>query len=107
MVRELLGLPVKSRRRVSWANSDIVLADGTRIGIKAIALWQSWKFVNEDGSSKCVTEACQLLPTKVRFSGLRGLQAVDPVKAGEQRGFKSGFYVFCFQTETDPNTWNA
>lgn len=106
MVRALLGLPVTSGRRVSWADSDIV-TNGLGIEIKSTALLQSWKLVNADGTRKSGLKPATLDPHKVRFAGLQARTAESPAKPDELRGFKSNFYVFCFQSETDPDRWDA
>jgi hypothetical protein len=107
MVRTLLGLPSISTRRVSWADSDIILANGTRIEVKSTALWQSWKLVNEDGTQKPCPAPASLNPSHVRFGGLQARTAVSPAKPGDAIQFKSSVYIFCFQSETDPAAWDA
>src|SRR5205085_1707192 len=69
MVVVLLGLPAQNSRRISWANSDIILSSGTRIEVKASAVWQSWKVLNEDGSRKADLKPAVLDPKRVRFAG--------------------------------------
>ena len=107
MVRVLLGLPLRDSRRVSWADSDIILPNGTRIEVKATALWQSWKLVNEDGTRKPSPRPALLNPSRVRFSGLQARTAVTPAPADDPRQFKSDFYIFCFHSQTDPSGWDA
>lgn len=105
MVRMLLGLPLHDSRRVSWADSDIILPNGTRIEVKASAVWQSWKLVNEDGTRKSVVAPAVLNPARVRFSGLQARTAVTPTAPDAVRQFKSDFYVFCFHSQTDLSGW--
>src|SRR5262249_52798665 len=107
MVRALLGLPAASARRVSWADSDIILGSGTRIEIKSTALWQSWKLVSEDGARKPCPPPASVNPSHVRFAGLQAKTAVSPAKTEDRAQFKSNFYIFCFQAETDPAAWDA
>ena len=106
MVRVLLGLPLHDSRRVSWANSDIIL-ENARIEVKASAVWQSWKLVNEDGARKPFPAAIVLNPARVRFAGLQAKTAVSPAAADDRRQFKSDFYIFCFHSQLDPSAWDA
>ena len=108
MVGRLLGVPLASSRRVSWADSDIILPNGTRIEVKSTAVWQSWKLVNEDGSRKPTPPPTALNPNRIRFSGLQARTAVFPSAGGHaSRQFKSGFYVFCLHNQLDPSGWDA
>jgi hypothetical protein len=107
MVRVLSGLPLHDSRRVSWADSDIILPNGMRIEVKASAVWQSWKLVNEDGTRKSVVAPAVLNPARVRFSGLQARTAVTPAAPDALRQFKSDYYVFCFHSQTDPSGWDA
>lgn len=107
MVSVLLGLPTDKSRRISWANSDIILPDGTRIEVKASAVWQSWRILNEDGSRKPDLKPRELDPTKVRFGGLQAKTALEPSRADDLVDFKSHLYVFCMHIQTDPNAWDA
>jgi hypothetical protein len=107
MVRVLLGLPLTNGRRVSWADSDIILEDGKRIEVKASAVWQSWKLVNEDGTRKACPSPALLNPSQVRFAGLKARTAVAPMVSGDISRFKSDFYIFCFQSQTNPAIWDA
>lgn len=106
MVANLLGLPLKQMRRVSWADSDIILRNGLRIEVKASACWQSWKLVNEDGSRKPIPPPATLDPQRVRFGGLQAKGAVTPAPPGDTR-LKSDIYVFCMHTQTDASGWDA
>jgi hypothetical protein len=106
MVANLLQLPLKQTRRVSWADSDIILPNKLRIEVKASACWQSWKLVNEDGSRKPIPQPAVLASQRVRFGGLRAKGAVTPGPPGETR-FKSDVYVFCMHTQTDATAWDA
>ncbi len=107
MVRMLLGLPLQDSRRISWADSDIILPNGTRIEVKATSVWQSWKLVNEDGTPKPVRAPTALSPAKFRFAGLQARTAVSPAAPDALRQFKSDFYVFCFHSQIDPSGWDA
>ena len=108
MVATLLDLPLASSRRVSWADSDIVLSNGTRIEVKASAVWQSWKLVNLDGTRKAVPPPAVVNPDRIRFSGLQARAAtISPATLSDNRGFKSDIYVFCMNTQTDAAKWDA
>ncbi len=107
MVAGLLGQPLNAARRVSWADSDIILAGGTRIEVKASACWQSWKLVNEDGTRKPPPPIATLDPKRVRFAGLQSKTAVSPASLGDKARFKSDVYVFCMHTQTDASAWDA
>jgi hypothetical protein len=108
MVRILLGLPLADSRRVSWANSDIILGNGTRIEVKASALWQSWKLVDENGTPiSPVPAPVPLIPKKIRFSSLQARTATRPTIATDYIQFKSDFYIFCFHSQTNPSLWDA
>jgi hypothetical protein len=107
MVGVLLGLPLASSRRVSWADSDFVLPDRTRIEVKATALWQSWKLVNEDGTLKSTPDPAMVDPSRIRFGGLRArMGTTQAVMLADARHFKSDHYVFCFQNQISPVGWN-
>jgi hypothetical protein len=103
MVLKLLGL--QSPRRVSWADSDIVLPNHKTVEVKATAIWQSWKLVNLDGTPKCPTAAPCCDPARIRFGGLKARGDISQWDG--DRVFKSHFYVFCFQREADHEKWNA
>src|SRR5581483_6755257 len=103
MVGTLLGLPCS--RRISWADSDIILPNGACIEVKATAVWQSWKLVNQDGSCKPLPKVALLDPAKIRFGGLQARPTAEQWSG--YRSFKSEFYVFCFHAETDPAAWDA
>jgi hypothetical protein len=107
MVSVLLGLPVQSGRRISWANSDIILPNQTRIEVKASALWQSWKILNEDGTRKPDLKPAVPEPKKIRFGGLQARTAVSTSAPTDTVEFKSHLYVFCMHVQTDPNAWDA
>jgi hypothetical protein len=107
MVSILLGLPTAKTRRISWANSDIILASRTRIEVKASSLWQSWKLLNEDGTRKPTPPPAVLDPKKIRFAGLQARTAVSPSSGVDPVGFKSDIYVFCMHVQSDPSTWDA
>lgn len=99
--------PSETKRRVSWADSDLILPSGKGIEVKASAVWQSWKLLNPDGSPKTVQACAAIEPKRIRFAGLQARTAVSPARAGEVRRFKSDFYVFCMHTQTDPSSWDA
>jgi hypothetical protein len=104
MVSKLLNCP--SPRRVSWADSDIILPSGIHIEVKSSAVWQSWKLVNQDGSRKNpLPLAKPFRPTCIRFGGLQARPTASQWSG--DRDFKSHLYVFCFQCQTDPAQWDA
>jgi hypothetical protein len=103
MVRVLLGFPSLGARRISWANSDIILASGTRIEVKASALWQSWKLWNDDGTPKTAGPVT-LDPRRIRFQGLQARTALDPASVDSLVAFKSDI---CMNTQADPKSWDA
>lgn len=106
LVIRLLGH--ESIRRVSWANSDIILGDGLRVEIKATAFWQSWKVIAEDGTVKPKTEWSRISNERdIKFSGLRARDSVVVNKSNEAPRYKSDIYVFCFEHERDYDRWNA
>ena len=107
MVGTLLGLPMHESRRVSWADSDLILPSSTRVEVKASAVWQSWKLVNENGTSKPLPVPVSLDPARIRFGGLQARTAVTVARADEAPRFKSDFYVFCMHAQTDPASWSA
>ena len=103
LVVRLLG--VTSERRISWANSDIIMPSGHRIEIKSSSYWQDWKLYKEDGSEADFSHYPIQPDSKVRFSGLIAGDATgDEVR---EKGYKSSLYVFCFQKEKDPHRWDA
>jgi hypothetical protein len=105
MVAKLLGLPTK--RRVSWANSDLFTPDGVRIEVKASSYWQSWKLIDEFGEPyaeplrECGAEG------SIGFAGLRARDARTVSRTTDPIDYKSDLYVFAFQHERDPERWNA
>ena len=105
LVHRLLGVP--TRRRISWANSDIITPDGTRIEVKSTAYWQSWKYLGEDGLP---LQTPRHPPTdsdaNIRFSGLKARDSTT-TDWSKAREFKSHFYVFALQNEKDLQKWNA
>ena len=105
MIHKLLAVP--TRRRVSWANSDIITPNGTRIEVKSTAYWQSWKYVGENGLPLAQPSH---LPadddSRIRFAGLKARDSTTTDRS-MNRQFKSDFYVFAFQHEKDLAKWNA
>jgi hypothetical protein len=109
MVGTLIGLPMSTSRRVSWADSDLITPSGTRIEVKASAYWQSWKLVNEDGTRKPMPQPVTPDAAQIRFGRLQARTSTGPVAAptSEPRRFKSDIYVFCMHAQTDPSAWDA
>ena len=100
-----MGLPLK--RRVSWADSDLITPVGIRIEVKASAYWQSWKLVNEDGTRKPIPPQIDPNRVSVRFGGLQARTAVSPAPEDDPPRFKSDLYVFCLHCQTDAAAWDA
>lgn len=106
IVIRLLGH--ETTRRVSWANSDIILCCGLRVEIKATAFWQSWKFVGEDGLMKPENERFRIANDRdIKFSRLKSRNSVGLVAPNETARYKSDIYVFCLQAEKDLTLWDA
>jgi hypothetical protein len=107
MVLKLLGIP--SKRRISWANSDIITQDGVRIEVKASSHWQSWKLLDESGTLRVPPLHPISLNSrgKIKFGGLRARDAVTVADPSKNVAFKSDIYVFAFQHEEEPEMWNA
>lgn len=107
MVLKLLGIP--SKRRISWANSDIITPDGVRIEVKSSSYWQSWKLLDEFGNPR-VPLLHYPIPSRksgVTFAGLSARDAVNIPDPSTKSAFKSDIYVFAFQHEEEPELWNA
>jgi hypothetical protein len=108
MVGQLLGLPMPHGGRPGYGNFDLLSPGGLRIEVKSSAYWQSWKLRNEDGSLKTAPEIERWRPPPgkpITFGGLRARDAVD--RSNQTAGYKSDLYVFCFQSESDPERWDA
>jgi hypothetical protein len=106
LVHRLLG--IESRRRVSWANSDVITPEGVRIEVKASSYWQSWKFLDEKGLpyDKPLHTPVQN-ESSLRFGGLRARDATNASAAKSQPMLKSHLYVFVLNKEKDLSKWNA
>ena len=91
MVAKLLDLPMSVR--VSWAEYDLQTTDGVTLEVKSSAYLQSWK---QNGNSA------------ILFTGLKG-KKLDPAtnRYATDATYNADLYVFCVQTETDHNHWNA
>ena len=105
VVLKLLGIP--SARRVSWANSDILTAEGMTIEIKASSYWQSWKLLDGTGALRPTPLHPISSDSQIRFSGLKARDADDTSNSRDPRLFKSDIYIFAFQHEKDIEQWNA
>ena len=105
LVHRLLG--VRSSRRISWANSDVITS-GVRIEVKATSYWQSWKVLDETGQP--YSKSLYDVPTNdsaIRFGGLAARDALRVADQSKARELKSQIYVFAFQHEKDISRWNA
>lgn len=106
LVHKLLG--VDSIRRVSWANSDVITPAGTRIEVKSTAYWQSWKYLDENGRPLAEPKHLPKEDTsKIRFAGLKARDSTNVASDAAVPDFKSDFYVFALQRETDLQKWSA
>lgn len=105
LVHKLLG--IESRRRVSWANNDVVTPEGISIEVKSTAYWQSWKVIDEHGNPLDKPKREPPHESKIRFGGLTARDSTDVVDMGSERQLKSDLYVFMFQHEKDIARWNA
>ena len=99
----LLG--IRTDRRRSWANTDLVSPSGVRIEVKSSSYWQSWKLWDETGNPKPIKIAGDKERRRIRFSGLKVGDAVAPSPSNV--GYKSDLYIFAFQSQPDPRLWNA
>ena len=106
MVGTLIGLPIESSRRASWAVSDFILPDQTRLEVKSRALWQSWKLESGDGTQKSPRSPANISPNRIRFGGLQARSAVSPSPGKTKPRFKSDIYIFCLYAQTDPAAWD-
>jgi len=106
LVHKLLG--VVTSRRVSWANSDVITPEGVRIEVKSTAFWQSWKLLDERGLPEAKPKHPAIRDDrKIRFAGLKARDSTAVPDSSEPKAFKSHLYVFAFQNNIDPATWNA
>ena len=106
MVGTLIGLPIESSRRSSWAVSDFILPDQTRLEVKSRALWQSWKLESGDGTQKSPRSPANINPNRIRFGGLQARSEVSPSPGKTEPRFKSDIYIFCLYAQTDPAAWD-
>jgi hypothetical protein len=101
-------LDVVTPRRVSWANSDVITPEGVRIEVKSTSFWQSWKLLDERGLPEPVPKhALTADACKIRFSGLKARDSTAVPDSSKPKSFKSDLYVFAFQNNPNPATWNA
>lgn len=106
LVHKLLG--VESRRRISWANNDVVTPNQVTLEVKTTSYWQSWKVIDEYGQP--YAEPLYKVPaddSKIRFSGLKARDSATPAGMSTAPALKSQLYVFAFQHEKDITRWNA
>ena len=108
MVGQLLRIPMT--RRISWANSDLIVGDRPpylRIEVKSTAYWQSWKLVDEFGNAITPKPLAENARGKLRFSGLTAKTATAPANSTDEVLHKSDLYVFALHKHTDHQSWNA
>ena len=106
LVHKLLG--VESPRRVSWANSDVVIPGRVTLEVKATSYWQSWKVIDQWGQP--YAEPLYKVPaddSKIRFGGLTARDSTRTADMSTSPALKSQLYVFAFQHEKDITRWNA
>ena len=104
LVHKLLG--VRTNRRISWANSDVITPSGVRIEVKSSAHWQSWKFTNEQGEFEIKKKYAVAPANKIRFSGFITRDSTDSNQS-DTPTLKSDLYIFAFQKEEEIEKWNA
>jgi len=84
-------LQIEQPVRDSWAAWDLETPAGVKIEVKAAAYLQAWE---------------QQGPSKIVFSGLQG-RTWDPLQGySASPTYNADLYIFCLQTETDPQRWN-
>jgi hypothetical protein len=106
LVHKLLG--VSSIRRISWANSDLIISDKVTIEVKATSYWQSWKLIDGKGLPRPKPlYSVPLNDSKIRFAGLTARDATSVADMSTSRALKSQMYVMAFQHEKDIERWDA
>ena len=90
-VAVLLDIPLDDRD--SWAPYDLKSSDGVSIEVKSAAYLQAWS-----GSS---------ISNNIRFTGLKGRTWTPEEGFSESQSFNADLYVFCLQTEKNPDNWDA
>lgn len=90
LVAKLLDIPLNVRD--SWADHDLE-KDGVKIEVKSSGYLQSWK---------------QKKPSKIVFSGLKGrVYDYETNTYAPEATYNADVYIFCVQTEKNPEKWNA
>lgn len=103
-------LRVQMTRRISWADSDIIIGDRSkclRIEVKSTAHFQSWKLLDEYGDAIVSKPLAEDARVKRRFPPLMSRKGSGPVDPNDEKLHKSDLYVFALQSHTDPDSWNA
>lgn len=90
LVGKLLGIPMTVRG--SWDEYDLATPEGVRLEVKAAAYLQAWP---------------QKQPSKIGFSRLKGRVWNAESGYASTATCNADLYVFCVQTERDPDKWNA
>jgi hypothetical protein len=92
LVAKLLNLS-DSAVRDSWASWDLETTNGVKIEVKTSAFLQTWR---------------QKQPSKIVFSSLRaGVYDEETNTYSRPKTYNADLYVFCLQTETEKEFWNA
>jgi len=94
MVAQLLGLQPDPRG--SWDDYDLMLPTGVTIEVKASAYRQVWHSLGSP-------------PSEIQFTGLKGHKWIDAKQRrnSPEKTYNADLYVFCVQTERDPDRWDA
>jgi hypothetical protein len=101
MVAKLLGLSY-TECRPPWQAWDITSPEGVRIEVKASAYVHSWTTAGSTTSQAAK-------PTRIEFTNLCTRAYVDEAqtKLAAEPTYNADLYVFCMQTNPDPQTWDA
>jgi hypothetical protein len=94
MVAQLLGL--QPGPRGSREEYDLMLPTGLTIEVKASAYLQVW-------------HSPDTRPSVIQFTGLKGDKWIDESQRrnSPEKTYNADLYVFCVQTERDPERWDA
>ena len=94
MVAKLLGIiPNWGYARTSWDGWDLTTPCGVRIEVKTSGYLQEW--------------APERISRQVVFTNLRSRKWTPESGYATTPSFAADLYVFCMQTETDQEKWNA
>lgn len=91
LVARLLNIPTK--KRSDWDSYDLQTPDGIKIEVKASAYLQSWH------SNHTLS--------KIKFSRLKTSTWDSEKGHRANQSYNADIYIFCLQTETNPEKWDA